>query len=60
MSTLVGRRIDIRSLKEFARQHLPRDSALREIILSDRDVLDAEEFLVKVDVWLKLLRMESS
>jgi hypothetical protein len=57
---LVGRRVDIRSLKEFARTELPRRSALREVILGDRDELTAEEFLVKIDVWLKLARMESS
>jgi hypothetical protein len=39
---------------------LPKNSALREVILSDKDELTAEEFLVKIDVWLKLARMVSS
>lgn len=50
--------LNIRKLKLFAFEKLPKQSLLREIILSEPDELDAHEFIVKVDVWLKLLKRE--
>ena len=50
------RRVSIVGLKQFAVTRLPKGSALRELLLSERDELAAEEFLAKMDVWLKLLR----
>jgi len=47
-------------LKEFAISALPEGSALRNVLLSERDEVDVDEFIVKIDIWLKLLRMESS
>jgi hypothetical protein len=32
---------------------------LRQMILSDRDALSVEEFIVKVDLWGRLLREET-
>jgi hypothetical protein len=46
--------VDIGKLKEFAFNNIPKDNPLREIILSERDLLDSTEFLVKIDVWLRL------
>jgi len=53
-------KINIRSLKELAMRKLPKESVLREVILSDKDELGVEEYLAKVDVWFKLLRREFS
>ena len=50
---------NIRVLKNYA-VDLPKDSRLRDLILAEDDELDAEEFLAKMDLWLKLLRMEFS
>lgn len=52
-------RLDIRRLKDFAMRNLPEDSKLRTLILSERDELSIEEFLVKMGVWLRLLTLES-
>lgn len=32
---------------------------VRNLILSEKDELDADEFLIKIETWEKLLRMES-
>lgn len=46
--------VDIRSLKPFARK-LPRDSSLRNVLVAEKDQMDATEFLHKLEIWLKLL-----
>lgn len=46
--------IDIRPLKTLVIK-LP-DSALRDLILSDSDSLTLREFILKTEVWMKLLR----
>jgi hypothetical protein len=56
--TSESKRIDIRTLKGFAVRRLPRGSALRELLLIENDRLTVTEFLDKLDVWLKLLKME--
>jgi len=50
-------KIDIRPLKAFVSEKFPRNWPLREALLAERDVLDAEEFLAKMETWLNLLRM---
>lgn len=52
--------LDIRPLKAFALQKLSTGSHLREILLREKDMLLVRDFLVKLDVWLKLLEIESS
>jgi hypothetical protein len=52
--------IDTRPLKQFALQSLPPNSALRSILLSEPDSLSCEEFLVKLGMWLKLIRIEEA
>jgi len=52
----MARRVDIRSLRKLAEERLPRGSPLRELLLTERDELEAREFLAKLDVWLRLLR----
>ena len=52
--------INIRSLKNFAFEKLPKSSILRELLLDEKEELWMEEFLAKLDLWLKLLRMENT
>ena len=49
--------IDIKRVKEFA-MSLPPSSSLREVILSEPDMIPAVEFLGKSKVWLKLAGKE--
>ena len=49
-------KIDIRPLKAFVTENLPKDSILRSVILAERDALDARELLGKIETWLNLLR----
>ena len=51
-------RIKTSRLKNFAAT-LPKNSALRELLLEENDEIDAAEFVVKIDNWLKLIAMES-
>lgn len=51
----VKRGVDIRPLKEFARKYLEDYPALREVILNDEDWIPAEEFMIKIKIWLRLL-----
>jgi len=50
--------IDTRPLKKVAAEKLPRDSVLRDVILSEEDFLSSEEFLIRVKVWLRLFGAE--
>jgi len=52
-------KLDMRRLKDFAMRNLPEDSKLRILILSEKDELDAKEFIAKLGIWLKLLKLES-
>lgn len=49
------KRVNIRHLKNFASKTLPRDSIVRDLLLSEKDVLDAQEFVGKMEIWIKLL-----
>ena len=49
--------IDIRPLKAFVSIKLPRSWPLRQALLAERDNLEAQEFLAKMETWLNLLRM---
>jgi len=52
--------VDIRKLKSFALEELPRSWTLRYILLSEKDILDVNEFLAKTEIWLKILKREES
>jgi len=52
--------VDIRELKRFAFESLPPGCPLRETLLYDRDELDLEEFLIKMEVWQKLMKVRGS
>lgn len=53
-------KVDVRRLKEFAFSNLPEGSKLRDLILGEKEELGVEEFLAKMDLWLKLLKIEIS
>jgi len=47
--------LNIKSLKRFAYEHLPTNSTLRDLILAEPDQISAQEFLIKMETWLRLL-----
>ena len=50
--------VSIKSLKKWAEKELPEGSALREVLLAEKDSLEGKEFLAKAELWLKLVKME--
>jgi hypothetical protein len=52
--------VDIRALKLWAKANLPAISRLRGILLLEGDLLTVDEFLAKMDIWLKLFDMEGN
>ena len=50
--------INISKLKEFAYKRLPRSSQLRDLIISEKELLCIDEFLAKIEVWLKIARYD--
>ena len=59
-SSRLGQNIKITRVKKFAQHHLPNNSHLRELILTEKDVLPAEEFIACTCTWLRLLELETS
>ena len=53
-----GPKVSTSRLKDFATTSLPEGSKLRDLLLSEKDEMKAEVFIAKMDLWLKLLRME--
>ena len=53
------RKVNIDRLKAFSLE-LPRNSHLREIILAEKNDMDVNEFLLKMDLWMKLFKIEFS
>ena len=51
--------VDIRRLKAFALS-LPREATLRDLLLTEEDQMNTDEFLAKMDIWLKILKTEPS
>jgi hypothetical protein len=47
--------VDIKPLKAFALEKLP-DCALKDLLLAEHDFLNVYEFLVKIEIYLRLLR----
>ena len=50
--------IDIKLIKKFAIEQLSYNSILRRILLSEKNNLTIPEFLVKIEMWLKILESE--
>lgn len=58
-----GRRreqVDIHGLKVWVKANLPKRSHLCGILLLEEDLLTAEAFLAKMDIWLKLIELEGN
>ena len=55
-----SKQLDIHVLKNWAKDSLPRTSQIRGILLLERDFLSVEEFIAKMDIWLKLIDMETN
>ena len=55
-----SKKLDIHGLKHWAEETLPRRSQIRGILLLERDFLTVEEFIAKMDIWLKLINMETN
>lgn len=53
-----ARKVDIRRLREFAFTQLPKNSALRDILLAENREIDASTFLARVPIWLRLSRLK--
>jgi hypothetical protein len=51
--------INIQSLKNWASRSLSAAPYLKFLILSERNELSVEEFILKVDVWSRLLNEET-
>jgi hypothetical protein len=54
-----GRRIDLPKLEAFAFEKLPIKSSLRDVLLSERDEMQVDEFIHKLSIWLKLCRRQA-
>jgi hypothetical protein len=50
--------LDIRSLKRWAAESLPRSSQLRGLLVLEDDVLSVDDYLARISVWLRLLGLE--
>jgi len=48
--------VNVRKLKSLVAEQFPKDSAIYDVLFTERDLLSVSEFLIKVDVWLRLLR----
>ena len=55
-----SKQLGIHGLKNWAKDILPRTSQIRSILLLERDFLTVDEFLAKMDIWLKLIDMETN
>jgi hypothetical protein len=52
-------KIDISGLKAWANINLGTGSKLRIVLSVERDQLDVEEFLAKMETWMKVCRLEA-
>lgn len=50
--------VNLKRLKQFAYDTLPKTSPLRDILLSESEHINRTDFLAKMDVWIKLLNAE--
>ena len=54
------RMVNIRNLKEFATKQLPKDSALREVLLKEPEEIEVNEFLARLPLYLQLASMKTA
>jgi hypothetical protein len=48
--------INMGRLKQFAFEILPKESPLRDLLLTEKGEMLAEEFIIKLEIWLKLIK----
>jgi len=53
------KKVNIHGLKLWAEQNLPKASHIRSILQLEKDSLTVEEFVVKMDIWIKLIDIEA-
>lgn len=53
------RKINMKGLHRFAKEKLPKESILREIILMEKAELTPQQFLDRLEIWLRLLNREN-
>ena len=53
-----SKQVDIHGIKLWATANLLTISHLRGILLLEKDILTVDEFLAKMDIWLKLIELE--
>lgn len=51
-------KLNIRPIKNFVADRISRKHVLYQIILKEQDLLEPNEFVIKLDIWLKLLAEE--
>jgi len=54
------RTVNIRNLKDFATKELPVNSTLREVLLSEPDEVEVNEFLARLPVYLRLAYLKTA
>lgn len=54
------RKVNLGRLKRFALESLPDRSILRALLLEEPDELSLDVFLAKLDIWLRLSRIEKA
>jgi hypothetical protein len=52
--------VNLHSLKKYVKTYLPSNSPLSQLILSERDQIKANEFLIKMNIWLTLFDFDIS
>lgn len=50
--------VNTTSLKKFATSNLSEHQILKELLLEEQSEISSEEFLIKISVWLKLLKKD--
>jgi len=53
-----GESLELARLKNFASRELRNKSVLRSLLLYEKDRLAPDEFLAKMEIWLRLLDFE--
>lgn len=49
-------KVSIQRLKNFAYEKIPKSHILHTLLLSEPEELEATELVIKIGVWLKLIR----
>jgi hypothetical protein len=52
-------KVSTSGMRSFVLEKLPKESVLREVILSEKEELTPEEFIAKMEIWLVLLNQEN-